>query len=142
MPQFQHERVRLLLTLCPCPRLVHPTTPAQVTLAVVVCSCAHVLHAVHKPWGVGSASYIVQHVSLFTTTFVFLMGLLFKVKGVSQTSGVYVLGAAAVCVWTGVVRCVCAGGMLCVRAWGLLCVCEQAGCGVDGVVCVWEVKCL
>jgi hypothetical protein len=59
-------------------------------MAVVVCTVAHVLHAVYKPWGVGSPSYYLQHVSLFTTTFIFIMGLLFKVKGVSQASGVYV----------------------------------------------------
>ena len=59
-------------------------------MAVVVCIAAHVLHAVYKPWGAGSLAYYLQHVSLFTTTFIFILGLLFKVKGVSQASGVYV----------------------------------------------------
>ena len=52
----------------------------QVTLAVLVCSWAHVLHATFKPWGRGSAMYMLQHGSLFVTSFVFLMGLLFKVR--------------------------------------------------------------
>jgi|LakMenEpi03Aug12_release.lakeMendotaPanAssembly.Ray.scaffolds.fasta_scaffold4959325_2 hypothetical protein len=26
----------------------------QVTMAVVMCTCAHVLHAVYKPWGDGT----------------------------------------------------------------------------------------
>ena len=49
-------------------------------------SWAHVLHAVYKPWGSGSQTYYMQHLSLFTTTFVFVMGLLFKVNGVQQSS--------------------------------------------------------
>ncbi len=52
----------------------------QVTLAVMVCGWAHVLHGVYQPWGAGSPTYFVQHLSLFLTTFVFLMGLLFKVR--------------------------------------------------------------
>jgi hypothetical protein len=52
----------------------------QVTLAVMVCGWAHVLHGVFQPWGAGSITYFVQHLSLFVTTFVFLMGLLFKVR--------------------------------------------------------------
>ncbi len=52
---------------------------AQVTLAVLVSGWAHVLHAVYKPWGAGSAMYSLQHGSLFVTSFVFQMGLLFKV---------------------------------------------------------------
>ena len=55
----------------------------QITLAVVFSGWAHVLHAVFKPWGRDSLTYKVQHLSLFTTTFVFVMGLLFKVKGVN-----------------------------------------------------------
>ena len=55
----------------------------QITLAVVFSGWAHVLHAVFKPWGRDSLTYKVQHLSLFTTTFVFIMGLLFKVKGVN-----------------------------------------------------------
>jgi hypothetical protein len=51
-----------------------------VTLAVLVSGWAHVLHAVYKPWGAGSAMYTLQHGSLFVTSFVFLMGLLFKVQ--------------------------------------------------------------
>ena len=50
---------------------------------------AHVLHAMYKPWGAGTAMYALQHGSLFVTTFVFLMGLLFKVNGVSSTAPVY-----------------------------------------------------
>ena len=61
----------------------------QVTLAVLVCSWAHVLHATFKPWGRGSAMYMLQHGSLFVTSFVFLMGLLFKVNGVSIGSATY-----------------------------------------------------
>ncbi len=53
----------------------------QVTLAVLVSGWAHVLHAVYKPWGAGSTMYSLQHGSLFVTSFVFLMGLLFKVRG-------------------------------------------------------------
>ena len=52
----------------------------QVTLAVLVCGWAHVLHAVYKPWGTGTAMYALQHASLGLTSFVFLMGLLFKVR--------------------------------------------------------------
>ena len=52
----------------------------QVTLAVLVSGWAHVLHAVYKPWGAGSLMYALQHASLGLTSFVFLMGLLFKVR--------------------------------------------------------------
>ena len=54
----------------------------QVTLAVLVSGWAHVLHATYKPWGKGSNMYLLQHGSLFVTSFVFLMGLLFKVTPV------------------------------------------------------------
>ena len=54
----------------------------QVTLAVMISGWAHVLHAVFKPWGTASITYKLQHLSLFTTTFVFLLGLLFKANGV------------------------------------------------------------
>ncbi len=54
--------------------------PDQVTLAVLVCGWAHVLHAVYKPWGTGTDMYMLQHGSLGLTSFVFLMGLLFKVR--------------------------------------------------------------
>ena len=47
------------------------------------------VHAVYRPWGSASVTYWVQHVSLLTTTFVFVMGLLFKVKGVSQSVASY-----------------------------------------------------
>ena len=63
--------------------------PYQTTIAVLVCGWAHVLHAVYKPWGKGSVLYMLQHGSLFVTSFVFLMGLLFKVKGVEATTPVY-----------------------------------------------------
>jgi hypothetical protein len=60
----------------------------QVTLAVVVCSWAHVRHAQYTPWGDRSQTYIVQHLALFVTSFVFLMGLLFKVRGGRPLPGV------------------------------------------------------
>ena len=47
---------------------------------------SHVLHAMYKPWGAASPTYKIQHLSLFTTTFVFMMGLLLKVNGVVQQS--------------------------------------------------------
>ena len=56
---------------------------------MLISAVAHVLHGVYEPWGVGTQTYYVQHLSLFVTTFVFTMGLLFKVQGVSQASGVY-----------------------------------------------------
>ncbi len=59
------------------------------TLAVLVSSWAHVLHAMYKPWGAGTTLYSLQHASLFVTSFVFLMGLLFKVDGVSASSDAY-----------------------------------------------------
>jgi hypothetical protein len=55
---------------------------------VLVSGWAHVLHAQYKPWGAGSVLYSLQHGALFVTSFVFLMGLLFKVDGVSS-SGAY-----------------------------------------------------
>ena len=47
---------------------------------------SHVIHAIYKPWGAASPTYKIQHLSLFTTTFVFVMGLLLKVNGVVQQS--------------------------------------------------------
>ena len=84
-------------------------SPLQVTCAVCVCSWAHVLHGVFKPWGGGSLLYGLQHGSLFVTSFVFLMGLLFKVDGVVAGSAVYdglavvmlVLCCGYVAVWCG-----------------------------------------
>ena len=58
--------------------------PVQITLAVMISGWAHVLHALYKPWGTATRTYKLQHLSLFTTTFIFVMGLLFKVNGVSQ----------------------------------------------------------
>jgi hypothetical protein len=69
--------------------LIDEGSPLQVTLAVLVSGWAHVLHAVYKPWGTGSVLYGLQHGALFVTSFVFLMGLLFKVDGVSSSSGTY-----------------------------------------------------
>jgi hypothetical protein len=69
--------------------LIDEGSPLQVTLAVLVSGWAHVLHAMHKPWGAGSVLYGLQHGALFVTSFVFLMGLLFKVDGVSSSSGSY-----------------------------------------------------
>ena len=43
-------------------------------------------HVFLQPWGTGSQTYYIQHFSLLTTTFIFVMGLLFKVNGVSQAS--------------------------------------------------------
>jgi hypothetical protein len=68
---------------------VNPGSPLQVTMAVLISGWAHVLHAVYKPWGVGHRTYLVQHGSLFVTSFVFLMGLLFKVQSVDTTSAAY-----------------------------------------------------
>jgi hypothetical protein len=69
--------------------LIDEGSPLQVTLAVLVSGWAHVLHAQYKPWGGGSVLYRLQHGALFVTSFVFLMGLLFKVDGVSSSSGTY-----------------------------------------------------
>jgi hypothetical protein len=74
--------------------LMDPGSPLQVTLAVLFSGWAHVLHAVYKPWRVSAkasenVTYLVQHGSLFVTSCVFLMGLLFKVEGVLSTSPVY-----------------------------------------------------
>jgi hypothetical protein len=74
--------------------LMDPGTPLQVTLAVLFSGWAHVLHAMYKPWRLSAkasenATYMVQHASLFVTSFVFLMGLLFKVEGVSGSSPTY-----------------------------------------------------
>jgi hypothetical protein len=69
--------------------LIDEGSPLQVTLAVLVSGWAHVLHAQYKPWGAGGLLYNLQHGALFVTSFVFLMGLLFKVDGVSSSSGTY-----------------------------------------------------
>jgi hypothetical protein len=69
--------------------LIDAGSPLQVTVAVLVSGWAHVLHAMYKPWGAGSLKYRLQHGSLFVTSFVFLMGLLFKVEGVSSSSDSY-----------------------------------------------------
>jgi hypothetical protein len=82
------ELVRKLL-LSAVVVLIEEGSPLQVTLAVLVSGWAHVLHAMYKPWGAGSVLYSLQHGALFVTSFVFLMGLLFKVDGVSSSSGTY-----------------------------------------------------
>ena len=70
--------------------LMDEGSPLQVAGAVVVSGWAHVAHGVWKPWkgagvnGDGKLTYRLQHLSLFVTAFVFLMGLLFKVDGVGQ----------------------------------------------------------
>jgi hypothetical protein len=69
--------------------LIDEGSPLQVTLAVLVSGWAHVLHAMYKPWGAGSVLYGLQHGSLFVTSFVFLMGLLFKVQGVTTGTPAY-----------------------------------------------------
>jgi hypothetical protein len=91
--------------------LIDEGSPLQVTLAVLVSGWAHVLHAQYKPWGAGSALYSLQHGALFVTSFVFLMGLLFKVDGVSSSSGTYTalsgimvtLCTAFMAAWVGVI---------------------------------------
>jgi hypothetical protein len=103
-----------LLLLCldeVCALPTYPITRWQVTLAVLVSSWAHVLHATYKPWGKGSVLYSLQHGSLLVTSFVFLMGLLFKVNGVSQTSTTYgslaifmvALCVGFLCSWLGAI---------------------------------------
>jgi hypothetical protein len=82
--------------------LIDEGSPLQVTLAVLVSGWAHVLHAMYKPWGAGSVMYGLQHGALFVTSFVFLMGLLFKVDGVSSSSGTY-------SALSGVMLTLCAG---------------------------------
>jgi hypothetical protein len=69
--------------------LIDEGSPLQVTLAVLVSGWAHVLHAMYKPWGVGTVLYGLQHGALFVTSFVFLMGLLFKVQGVSSDTDTF-----------------------------------------------------
>ena len=59
--------VSVCMCMCVC------MCAGQVTVAVMVCGWAHVLHAIYKPWGAGTAKYAIQHGSLFVTTFVFLM---------------------------------------------------------------------
>jgi hypothetical protein len=91
--------------------LIDEGSPLQVTLAVLVSGWAHVLHAMYKPWGAGSVLYGLQHGALFVTSFVFLMGLLFKVDGVSSSSGTYsalsgimvTLCAAFMAAWVAVI---------------------------------------
>ena len=61
-------------------------------MGMLFSSWAHVMHGVFKPWGKGSETYMVQHLSLLSTTFVLTMGLLFKVNTVQQNSpGFYML---------------------------------------------------
>jgi hypothetical protein len=91
--------------------LIDEGSPLQVTLAVLVSGWAHVLHAQYKPWGAGGLLYSLQHGALFVTSFVFLMGLLFKVDGVSSSSGTYsalsgimvTLCTAFMAAWVGVI---------------------------------------
>jgi hypothetical protein len=103
------ELVRKLL-LSAAVVLFEDGSPLQVTLAVLVSGWAHVLHAMYKPWGVGTTLYGLQHGSLFVTSFVFLMGLLFKVQGVSSTSRTY-------SALSGVMLCLCCGFVV---AWALI----------------------
>jgi hypothetical protein len=86
---MQTEELLRKLLLTGIAVLMDKGSPIQITLAVLVCGWAHVLHAVYKPWDVGTGTYHMQHFSLFVTTFVFTMGLLFKVQGVSQSSPAY-----------------------------------------------------
>jgi hypothetical protein len=75
--------------------LIDEGSPLQVTLAVLVSGWAHVLHAMYKPWGAGTMLYRLQHCALFVTSYVFVMGLLFKVDGVTSGSDIY--GFLAAC---------------------------------------------
>jgi hypothetical protein len=73
---------RLILTAIVV--LFDGSSPLQVTIAVMVCGWAHVLHSLYRPWCAGlhagpPFTYYLQHASLGITSFVFLMGLLFKV---------------------------------------------------------------
>lgn len=79
------ELVRKLILSCVVV-LMDEGTPLQVSVAVLISGWAHVLHATYKPWGRGTPTYMLQHISLFVTFFVFLMGLLFKVNSVGQSS--------------------------------------------------------
>ena len=71
----------------------------QITLAVMVSGWSHVIHAIYKPWGAASPTYKIQHLSLFTTTFVFVMGLLLKVNGVTQQSTGFRVGSSILFYW-------------------------------------------
>ncbi len=73
----------------------------QVTAAVVVCGWFHVRHAQFTPWGAGSQTYYVQHLALFVTSFVFVMGLLFKVGSAPRASRL-----REACAWALVHKCV------------------------------------
>jgi len=90
--------------------LMDQGTALQVSIAVLVSGWAHVLHATYKPWGRGSPTYMLQHISLFVTFFVFLMGLLFKVNSVGQNSPTFV-GLSII------MLCMCIGFMV---AWVVL----------------------
>jgi hypothetical protein len=70
-------------------------SPLQVTQAVLVSFWAHTLHSLYEPWGYGSQTYILQHLSLAATSFMFLMGLLFKSGRVDSTS---IIGLLLSCV--------------------------------------------
>jgi hypothetical protein len=66
--------------------LLNAHSPLQVTLATLISFWAHSLHALYAPWTYGSSTYLLQHLSLLATSFVFLMGLLFKSDRFSPTS--------------------------------------------------------
>jgi hypothetical protein len=70
------------VTLLPPPAALYLLCAVQVTLAVLVSCWAHVLHAVYTPFGAGTLEYNLQHLSLFVTTFLFLVALLFKTQAV------------------------------------------------------------
>ena len=71
--------------------LLNDGSPIQVATAVLVSGWAHVLHATFKPWKDTDrgATYRLQHFSLFVTSTVFLVGLLFKVQGVGHDNTVF-----------------------------------------------------
>lgn len=85
--QYLWEVVELLrkLTLTSLVLFFNAGSPFQITFALVVCTYAHVAHGMYRPF-VERSSYLLQHFSLGTTTFVFVMGLLFKVEGFGDDS--------------------------------------------------------
>ena len=68
-----HRTVAIVITVGLKRRHAALLWRSQITLAVLVCGWAHVLHAMYKPWGAGTVMYALQHGSLFVTSFVFLM---------------------------------------------------------------------
>jgi hypothetical protein len=115
---------RLLLTASVV--LFDDGSPLQATAAVLISGWAHVLHAVYKPYGGGSHTYMLQHASLFVTSFVFLTGLLLKLQGLIRGSASYNALAAVLpllclsfLLWWGVAVVHSAVHACCLRRRGL-----------------------